>query len=154
MNLLVVTVIMSQCYSSVWLSEVRPAVVRTVIQVESGGNPTAVSPAGAVGLMQMTPIAHLELRTAKDVPPRCRPSTKWSTQLHMWPEYSTYYGTCYLELMCARHSSLRDALAAYNAGSSRVRRYYTTGKLPLETWAYLHRIAYRLTHSGRRLSDG
>ena len=41
--------------------------VTSVIQVESNGNPNAVSKAGAIGLMQITPIVLKEFYESEDV---------------------------------------------------------------------------------------
>jgi soluble lytic murein transglycosylase-like protein len=46
---------------------VEPNLIRAVIEVESGGNPLAVSPAGAQGFMQLMPSTGAEFRGQKPI---------------------------------------------------------------------------------------
>lgn len=76
-----------------------------VIQQESGGNPNAVSPKGARGLMQVMPA------TAQDPGFGVRPLQGNS------PEENVRFGRDYLTAMVNRYPGRPDlALAAYNAG--------------------------------------
>lgn len=83
-----------------------PALVEAVVSVESGGNPGAVSPENALGLMQVT----------RD---KFRPGQNpfdQATNLDV--------GTRYLAGLIAHyHGNLELALAAYVAGPSAVARY-------------------------------
>jgi soluble lytic murein transglycosylase-like protein len=86
---------------------VDPALIMAVVQVESGFTPTARSPRGAKGLMQINrPTArHLGLTDPQD------------------PEANLSAGIRYLaELQRAFDHDVTLALAAYNAGPTRVRQ--------------------------------
>ncbi len=102
------------------IHELDPDLVRAVIYVESGGNPRAVSPKGASGLMQLMPQSFVELGAEE----RFDPETNISS------------GTRYLREMLDRFQSVEVALWAYNAGPTAVEREF----MPLETQEYVPRV--------------
>lgn len=103
----------------------EPNLLRAVIVVESGFNARAVSPRGAVGLMQLMPA------TAR----RFGASNLYD------PGQNLVAGAGYLKFLMDRFGNdLRLALAAYNAGEDAVFR--SGGRIPpfAETQAYVPRV--------------
>ncbi|MCL6481567.1 MAG: lytic transglycosylase domain-containing protein [Firmicutes bacterium] len=92
--------------------ELDPILVCGVIRQESLFQPDAVSQAGAVGLMQILP------RTGSQIARRQRLS--YSRRRLFDPEYNLRLGTAHLAELVQEFGRLELALAAYNAGRSRV----------------------------------
>ena len=104
---------------------IQPELVRAVIQVESGFNPRAVSPKGAMGLMQLMPAtaAQFGVRDPFNVAENIRA------------------GVAYLRQLLDRYNDDEQlALAAYNAGPGAVAKYGTRVPPYRETKAYVHKI--------------
>jgi hypothetical protein len=110
---------------------VDPALVKSVMLVESNFNPRAVSRKGASGLMQLMPqtASHYGVRDRFDALDCIRGGAKHLSRL-----LSAYDGDVIL------------ALAAYNAGAAAVSRYSGVPPYP-ETVEYVRRalVAYRGT---------
>jgi Transglycosylase SLT domain len=103
--------------------------IRAVIHVESAGDASAVSPAGAMGLMQIMPGTWADLRK------RYRLGTD-----PFDPHDNIFAGTAYLREMYDEFGS-PGFLAAYNAGPGRYAEHLATGRrLPRETQAYVAKL--------------
>jgi soluble lytic murein transglycosylase-like protein len=96
--------------------------VLAVIWVESRFQPEAVSPVGAQGLMQLMP------RTAEYLAEKLA----WQGRYRCFdPEFNIEAGTYYVaRLLREFEGDLDLALAAYNAGPTKVRRWLASGGLP------------------------
>jgi soluble lytic murein transglycosylase-like protein len=100
-----------------------PALVRSVMKAESAFQPQAVSPKGAIGLMQLMPSTARTL----GVDPHD-------------PAQNVDAGTRYLRELLEKYAGgLRHALAAYNAGPATVEKYGGLPPYP-ETLNYIRRV--------------
>jgi soluble lytic murein transglycosylase-like protein len=105
---------------------VRPALVRAVMQVESGFNPYARSPKGAMGLMQLMPA------TAK----------QYGVKNAFNPAENVRAGVAYLRGLLDRYENNEElALAAYNAGPGAVDKHGQTVPPYRETQSYVSQIS-------------
>jgi len=107
---------------------VSPALVRAVIQAESGFDARAVSNKGAMGLMQLMPATARELGVADP----------------FHPGDNIRGGVTYLARLLTRYDDdVELALAAYNAGPGNVERY--GNKVPpfRETRDYVKKITQK-----------
>jgi soluble lytic murein transglycosylase-like protein len=105
-------------------NNLNPDLINSMIRVESGFNPHAVSPKGAQGLMQLMPQTAARMGVADPFN----------------PVENIEGGTRYIrELLDRYHLDLVKALAAYNAGPERVEQYHGVPPYP-ETIAYVSRV--------------
>jgi soluble lytic murein transglycosylase-like protein len=90
-----------------------PEFVLAVIRVESGGDPRAVSPKGALGLMQLLPTTGRAVAAELGL--------RWEGPQTLFdPVANVRLGVTYLERLRARYGNLAVALTAYNWGPTRV----------------------------------
>lgn len=116
---------------------VPKSVIYAVIRCESSFVSTAVSHAGAVGLMQIMPSTYDWLRTRPNAPPEGELTD---------PEVNIAYGTFLLSILYEEFGDWRMTWAAYNAGLHRVRTWLsedpTLQSIPIaETETYVTRVA-------------
>ncbi|HZV76815.1 MAG TPA: lytic transglycosylase domain-containing protein [Candidatus Babeliales bacterium] len=103
---------------------VPAGLVRAVLMAESAGNPSAISVAGAQGLMQLMPGTSAGCGIVNPFDP---------TQ-------NVECGTSYLHsLLRHYHNNVMLAVAAYNAGPGAVDRYHGVPPYP-ETRTYVVRV--------------
>jgi soluble lytic murein transglycosylase-like protein len=103
-----------------------PELVLAVMHVESRFNAFALSPVGAMGLMQILPSTGEELAYRLGVP--------WHGARTLFdPVANVRLGVAYLKELSARYDDLTIALAAYNWGPGRIDRRLERGsELPTE----------------------
>lgn len=92
-------------------NELPPDLIAALIWQESGGNPSAYSHSGAVGLMQVMPRDGIAANFVCQNGP-CFASRPTIQELED-PEFNIEYGTRMLAGLVKRFGSLRDGLKAY-----------------------------------------
>jgi hypothetical protein len=104
--------------------------IRAVMQVESFGDVRALSPKGAMGLMQIMPESWATLRS------------RYGLGADPYDAHDNILaGAAYLRELLDRYGS-PGFLAAYNAGPARYEDHLATGRaLPAETQAYVATLA-------------
>jgi soluble lytic murein transglycosylase-like protein len=111
--------------------KLAPELIRAVVAVESSFNPTAVSHAGAQGLMQLMPATAADLGVKDSFDPVDNISG----------------GSRYLSRLLDKYAGDLDrALAAYNWGQGNVDRHGLE-KMPTETRNYLTKVKQLLQNS-------
>ncbi len=104
-----------------------PALIFALIRQESMFQKDVTSSAGAKGLMQLMPY------TAKKVAKKLRYQLSHQNQLYQ-PAANIYLGTTYLNTLLDRFEHPLLALAAYNAGPHRVKRWLPKQQTPMDIW--------------------
>lgn len=122
--------------------------VAAVQQAENApGDPSAVSPAGAIGLMQVTVPAAID--AAKKLGDKAFLSLSPEQQIEFLknPQNSMLYGSTYLGMMVDRYNGdVEAALVAYNAGMGNADKWLEAGRdykalpKPGETQPYVQKI--------------
>jgi hypothetical protein len=117
--------------------ELDPHLIRSVMQAESSFNALAISPVGAMGLMQLMPEVAAELGATDPLDPR----------------QNIMAGSLYLRRLLDSHrGNVKLALASYNAGPGTVARY---GAIPpyKETRNYVKKITAMLREARAAAND-
>jgi soluble lytic murein transglycosylase-like protein len=115
----------------------NPALIRSVIETESAFNASAVSRAGATGLMQLMPAVAENMGVENMLDPRENIMAGAQLLRELWDHY---------------HGNLPLVLAGYNAGGKAVERY---GRVPpfRETQNYVKRVTTLLKKSREANGD-
>jgi hypothetical protein len=138
-----------------YLYNIDPALLEAIATVESNGDPGAVSPKGAQGLMQLMPgtARHYRVEHPFDPVENVFGAARFLAYLRAWSQVQSPYN--YNEV------DLQAMIAAYNAGPGAVEKY---GGIPpyAETQAYVRKVLWlyllgqppprslRLTHRAAR----
>ncbi len=109
--------------------DLDPSLILSVIKVESNFDEMAVSPRGAVGLMQVMPDTANWI--VNDVRPR---ELEWAGRgdvgSELWnARHNVFIGCWYLRYLIGQFGDLRLALAAYNSGQGRVSTWLVEEKV-------------------------
>lgn len=108
---------------------VPAAWIRAVLRAESAGDRRAISPKGAMGLMQIMPDTWAGLRARHGL-----------GRDPYDPHDNILAGAAYLRELHDRYGSVAAMLAAYNAGPGRYEASLSGRQLPAETRAYVATI--------------
>jgi hypothetical protein len=110
--------------------DVPAHLLRAVMHLESGAHARALSPKGAMGLMQIVPATYATLRA------------RYALGANPYdPRDNILAGAAYLREMLDRYGA-SGFLAAYNAGPRRYEEHLRTGRpLPIETQQYVAMLA-------------
>jgi len=116
---------------------VPAALVHALIKAESNNNPKAVSPAGAVGLMQLMPA------TAAGYGVENREAL-------FDPATNVNVGTRHLKRLLKKYKNIHRALIAYNAGEGRITKFRRTGAYTESRKLAVRVIKYYQQYKGRK----
>lgn len=114
-------------------AQIEPRLILGLIQVESSGNPRAVSRVGAMGLMQLRPRTAAAMARESAIP--------WEGPESLFePNLNVRLGVRYLTLLIDRFGNIDTALAAYNWGPTRIARVIRNGRsVPVRYTESVHR---------------
>ena len=106
-------------------NNLNPALIASVINVESSFNENAKSNKNAIGLMQV------KLTTANYINTLTNTEKIDETDLYV-PTKNIKIGTLYLRYLIDKFENINTALASYNAGETRVRSWLNSGIYSLD----------------------
>ena len=115
--------------------DLEPALIHSIILIESDYDPRAVSNKGAMGLMQLMPAT----------------AEYYGVKNPFDPRENIMGGTKYLKDMCKLYYNSTDhVLAAYNAGQTAIKKYGGIPPYP-ETINYIEKVKATYRHSTIRV---
>ncbi|HJR54691.1 MAG TPA: transglycosylase SLT domain-containing protein, partial [Gemmatimonadota bacterium] len=115
--------------------------VMALIRQESLFRPAAVSPVGAMGLMQVMPATGAEIADSTGWP-------EYDPEILLDPAVSLHFGSRYLEDQLARFDGFWPAvLAAYNGGPHNVALWWQFPERTLDAELWIDRIPYKETRN-------
>lgn len=127
--------LISLAHAAAVAQHVDHRLVESLVEMESGYDPNALSAQGAMGLMQLMPEVARQYGVIDPYDPR----------------QNLDAGVRHLKkLLVKYHANLEKAVAAYNAGEGAVDRYSGVPPYP-ETRSYVRRVLYRYR---QRVQDG
>lgn len=118
--------------------ELEPALIYSVIKAESDFDKIAVSPSGALGLMQLLPTTAKWI--AEELGEYYEPNFLFNEDVNI------KYGCFYLNYLYDKFGDMDTVICAYNAGETKVRDWLDDGRVNpekidyLETKEYLKRV--------------
>ena len=129
--------------------ELEPALIASMINVESSYKPERKSVKGAVGLMQLMPVTAEWLCKNLNI--------EYKEEALVEPKYNINLGGYYLSRLLKSFGNSQTALCAYNAGPTNVREWLknteysedgkTLKKIPFEeTRNYIQRVEKNLKY--------
>lgn len=138
-------------------NSIDPAYVLAIIRTESLFRPTAHSPAGARGLMQLMPATATHIARSRGQPP------PQSAQLNN-PSINIKLGSHYLRDMLNNWSgNIALATASYNAGPNKIAQWLPKHTMPADIWTanitytetrkYVKQVMSHMTVFQHRLSE-
>ncbi len=124
-------------YENAQLQDLNPVILFGLIRRESAFNKDARSPSGAQGLMQIMPQTARQIAFDLD--------ERWTGSDDLYDpvknlQYGSYY---YQKLLHQFDGHYAIALAAYNAGPNRVKKWLPDESMPADVW--IETIPYRET---------
>ena len=128
--------------------ERKKSLIDAMVQVESGGQADAISPAGAIGILQVMPETAKEI--AREMGDANFPATGGESDIRKYlsnRETGMRYGQHYMQKMLEKYGGdVEVALIAYNGGPARADAYLAAGRdfakagTPAETRAYVGKV--------------
>ena len=138
MKILLLLLCISLYTTSIFADEIENSLLPCIIEIESGGNQNAISPAGAIGLCQITPIVLAEYNQI------CKDDL--TTKDLFYPDINKKICIFYLRRLKDHYIpkdkfSIELLLACYNAGPTKMKKLnWDIQKAPLETKNYIKKV--------------